>query len=150
MKKAACVLLAVALISCKHKHNDNYLKNCCEQGTYIEKIISGDTIRAYSLLTPNGDGCNDFFLITINGERSNFPSQVALQVKNGWGTIYKTEDYRNGWQGKVRDAVYRFTVTYKEESFDGYMGIILGDPPICIDCAITTPDKNDPVLINCH
>ena len=59
-----------------------------------------------NVITPNGDGTNDFFIIK-NAEQF---TRVELKIYNRWGfMIYRDEDYDNDFGGidvKVADGVY--------------------------------------------
>ncbi|BDD05026.1 T9SS type B sorting domain-containing protein [Aureibacter tunicatorum] len=65
---------------------------CVESYVYIESQSTGLT----EVLTPNGDGKNDRFEVTIVE-----PSQrVHLIVMNRWGNkVYESEDYQDDWSG---------------------------------------------------
>ncbi len=47
--------------------------------------------------SPNSDGINDFFVI-----RKPANLRVSLEIYNRWGgLVYKTEDYKNDWNGGI-------------------------------------------------
>jgi gliding motility-associated-like protein len=47
--------------------------------------------------SPNSDGINDFFVI-----KKPINLRVSLEIYNRWGgLVYKTEDYKNDWNGGV-------------------------------------------------
>ena len=55
-----------------------------------------DDMIANDVLTPNGDGINDTWII-INAER--FPS-ATIKVYNRWGKeVFSTQGYNNDWNG---------------------------------------------------
>jgi gliding motility-associated-like protein len=53
------------------------------------------------VITPNGDGANDQFIIFCIGD---FPDN-RLQVFNRWGQlVFEAENYNNNWEGTTRDG----------------------------------------------
>jgi gliding motility-associated-like protein len=64
----------------------------CEDSSEV-KILVND-LFVPSVITPDGDGKNDYFKI---GE---FPDNVELTIINRWGNLeYKNTDYLNDWNG---------------------------------------------------
>ena len=60
-----------------------------------EVVITVNDLFIPSVITPNGDGMNDFF--RISGE----PDKTELVVFNRWGIIeYSSENYLNEWDGR--------------------------------------------------
>jgi gliding motility-associated-like protein len=64
-------------------------------------------------MTINGDGINDYFLVT---NLQDYES-VQLRVFNRWGVLlYENDKYQNDWAGndqngvKLTDGVYFYTV----------------------------------------
>jgi gliding motility-associated-like protein len=62
------------------------------------------TITIPNVMTPNGDGRNDFFVIRNLLQYDFRP----LVIKNRWGkTVYESDQYNNDWDGRgVPDGVY--------------------------------------------
>ena len=62
------------------------------------------TITIPNVMTPNGDGTNDFFVIRNLLQYDYRP----LIIKNRWGkTVYESDQYNNDWNGRnVPDGVY--------------------------------------------
>ena len=62
--------------------------------------IAGECYSAATVITPNGDGINDLFIINcIDNNTSN-----DLTVFDRWGrTIYSESNYANTWQGVDKD-----------------------------------------------
>lgn len=53
------------------------------------------------VITPNGDGLNDVFVVSCTGEVSG----PSVQVFNRWGNeVYRNMDYRNDWSGTYRGS----------------------------------------------
>jgi gliding motility-associated-like protein len=68
-------------------------------------------ILAPNVVTPNGDGINDYF--KING-LNNFPGS-SLNVYNRWGnSLYSSNDYKNNWSPNVTDGTYFYIVTVSD------------------------------------
>ena len=62
---------------------------CVNPGFFVPDVI-----------TPNGDGSNDFFVIT---GLVNYPNN-GLTVYNRWGDeVYSAQPYLNDWQGTYND-----------------------------------------------
>ena len=76
-----------------------------------------------NVITPNGDGVNDFFAIT------NLPDNSKIVIYNRWGAVvFSSDDYQNNWEGKtaagknVSDGVYYYV--YVPKTGDGGKGLI--------------------------
>lgn len=68
-------------------------------------------ILAPNVVTPNGDGVNDFFRIS---GLENFPGS-SLNVFNRWGNkLYSNDDYRNDWSPNVTDGTYFYIVNVSD------------------------------------
>ncbi len=74
-------------------------KNCeelCDVGLVTIRVAVGEDCEAASVMTPNGDGYNDTFIITCV---LNHPGSI-LSIYNRWGNeIYFNSDYKNDWEG---------------------------------------------------
>lgn len=67
-----------------------------------------------SVITPNGDNRNDFFMIPLES------GPVKLTVFNQWGIVeYSSDDYLNDWTGQKKNGVrlpddtYFYVIQYK-------------------------------------
>lgn len=70
--------------------------NGCIAGDTVLVTVSCDTLTIPSGFSPNGDGYNDFFVIT-NMER--YPDAL-LKIYNRWGElVYEKKKYDNTWNG---------------------------------------------------
>jgi gliding motility-associated-like protein len=71
---------------------------------FVIKVICDLTIP--NVITPNGDGINDFFLIDYAHKRLN----DRLLILNRWGNVvYESENSDNGWDGgDLHDGVYTY------------------------------------------
>jgi gliding motility-associated-like protein len=62
---------------------------------YDEIIIKVNDLFIPTVITPNGDGKNDYFKINVTTEK------IELTVINRWGiTEYRNSNYKNDWDGK--------------------------------------------------
>lgn len=88
----------------------------CFQPTPPEIVIP-------NVMTPNGDGTNDLFIIG-NVEAYDYNK---LTIQSRWGTIvYQTENYQNDWDGgNVSDGVYFYVLEiWKGTDVVNYYGTI--------------------------
>lgn len=69
---------------------------------------AGSTFKTYNVITPNGDGKNDYFVLdpAIAGAK--------LQIYNRWGSkVYDSNHYTNDWSGTgLPEAVYHWVATH--------------------------------------
>lgn len=85
-------------------------KGCIDSAMYIANVIV-DEITVPNVITPNGDGSNDKFVIqNVDKLESSY-----LRVYNRWGTlIYSSKNYKNDWDGDgAADGVYYWQLDYK-------------------------------------
>ncbi len=76
-------------------------------------VLSDRNVAVYNIITPNGDGLNDFFDLSplrLNGN-------CNLEVFNRWGSpVYSANSYRNDWEGvdddgkPLADGTYYYVV----------------------------------------
>ncbi|MCB9232133.1 MAG: gliding motility-associated C-terminal domain-containing protein [Bacteroidia bacterium] len=67
----------------------------------FEVIFEIDETQITQLVSPNGDGVNDYFVIP---ELINFPINELI-IMNRYGmTVYQTENYANTWDGLTNDG----------------------------------------------
>jgi len=82
----------------------------------IDVITKPCDVKVPNIITPNGDGANDFFKIVIMDDQGkpstegfylSFPNSTLL-ITNRWGTkIYESNNYQNDWNGNgASDGVY--------------------------------------------
>ncbi|RLD46642.1 MAG: hypothetical protein DRI86_02615 [Bacteroidetes bacterium] len=107
---------------------DHSLSLSIDNGCYDEvSLTSMDCqLEIPNIITPNGDGYNDVFV--IDG-LENFPNSI-LKVYNRWGKkVYESNNYTNDWDGEnVTDGVYFFnlitTVGIEDEEYKGSLTIM--------------------------
>jgi gliding motility-associated-like protein len=80
----------------------NYNAAGCALSTSKTLVAEPPFILA-NVITPNGDGKNDFFVVPVPNSR--------FQVFNRWGkSVFLSEEYKNEWGKKVPNGTYYFTV----------------------------------------
>ncbi|MEO1262421.1 MAG: gliding motility-associated C-terminal domain-containing protein [Bacteroidota bacterium] len=73
----------------------------CECVTATVTLTVGENAEcmAPSIITPNGDGMNDAFVIPCFGKEDGFPANV-VKIYNQWGDqVFHAAPYQNNWQG---------------------------------------------------
>jgi len=71
-----------------------------------------------SIITPNGDGVNDLFIIPCLAEGSGVTGNLV--IFNRWGSeLFNSENYKNNWQGiyqgsEVPAGVYFYRVSFSD------------------------------------
>lgn len=83
--------------------------------TYL--VLSREII-APNVISPNGDGVNDYLIFKY---LEYYPNSI-LKVYNRWGNlVYESDDYKNDWDGKnqyngkiLSDGTYYYVLTLKE------------------------------------
>ena len=69
-----------------------------------------------TLITPNGDGNNDAFVI----EDLEFYGSHSLQILNRWGKkVLESSAYKNDWQGEV--GLYFYNLIMDGKQFSGWV-----------------------------
>jgi gliding motility-associated-like protein len=100
-------------------------KGCKDSAMIAVKVIV-DEIEVPNVITPNGDGINDYFKIK-NIERIE---SSTLRIYNRWGKkIFEASPYQNDWNGNgAADGVYYWELDYKtyfrEDHMSGTVTII--------------------------
>lgn len=93
-------------------------------GHVVHKTINVDytqhpcDIFIPNIITPNGDGTNDFFKI------KGLPPQSALRIFNRWGNqVFVSEHYLNNWQGDTDGVYYYVLKTPDGRTFSGFVQV---------------------------
>jgi gliding motility-associated-like protein len=102
----------------------------CGDSYYDEvtvEIVPCD-IEIPNIITPNGDGINDAFVI----KNLQYHTNTILKIFNRWGNlVYETENYDNNWRGTKNNGTglsegtyfYILTLTTENEVFEGTVTI---------------------------
>ena len=71
----------------------------CATASVTVEVGGEDALSAPTIITPDGDGANDAFVVPgLNA----YPGSV-LSVYNRWGDeVYHSDDYRNDWEGTFK------------------------------------------------
>ncbi len=129
----------------------SYTENNCSWRTVIEVVVdtrcvstscieSRDDVTITKLLTPNGDGYNDFFevkyeMVLERGMQCDI--SIDLEVYNRWGKkVFERENYENDWNGNspsgsvgastiLPSGTYYYVVTLNESGLRPINGFIL-------------------------
>ncbi len=108
--------------------DNNGCKNSKSQIVVVSELTQGDSASIQiqnNILTLNGDGVNDYFIIKDLDKYSN---PVEISIFNAWGDlIYHNTDYQNNWDGtyngQLLDAgTYYYIITSQNRK--GEMGFI--------------------------
>lgn len=85
-------------------------KGCKDSISYLVRVII-DKIVVPNVITPNGDGNNDFFVI----ENIDKLESSNLLIYNRWGKkVYESTNYKNDWNGNgAADGIYFYVIRYK-------------------------------------
>jgi len=95
----------------------------------VTKFVTPDTVAVSSnILTPNGDGINDFLII----DNKEAYTSCILQVYNMWNVeVYSKEGYNNDWDGTsngkvLPDGAYYYMITCDDKPMlKGNINILL-------------------------
>ncbi|RFS19048.1 DUF11 domain-containing protein, partial [Chitinophaga silvatica] len=89
-------------------------------------IVTGDDLYIPNIITPNGDGKNDKFVII---GLSHFPGS-QLFIYNRWGNlVYQAKNYQNDWDGiNLNEGTYFYILKVNtptgEKSYKGWVELL--------------------------
>ena len=76
--------------------------DCGQQHTASIRVAVQDCFRVPTIITPNGDGRNDRFVV-----QENTPATWELQVHNRWGSlVFSTLNYQHDWGPTAAPGLY--------------------------------------------
>jgi len=83
----------------------------CKDSTSLLAHVIIDEIEVPNVITPNGDGVNDVFVIKNITKLKN----STLYIYNRWGTkVFSATNYQNTWDGDdLPDGVYFWYIEYE-------------------------------------
>lgn len=83
----------------------------CVDSTQMTVRVIVDKIEVPNIITPNGDGSNDKFVIKNIEEIES----STILIFNRWGKkVYESNNYDNTWEGdNLADGVYYYVIKYK-------------------------------------
>ncbi|GGN01394.1 hypothetical protein GCM10010967_39750 [Dyadobacter beijingensis] len=71
--------------------------------TASKKVSAEPAFVLSNVITPNGDGKNDFFIVPV--------ASSTLEIFNRWGkSIFKSADYQNDWGKGIANGTYLYVV----------------------------------------
>jgi len=71
----------------------------CSEGKVFFTIGQDATCDIPTIITPNGDGINDYFVIPCLSDPKTYPANLVV-IFNQWGDeVFRGNPYRNNWQG---------------------------------------------------
>lgn len=80
-------------------------------------------IEVYNLITPNGDGKNDFFEV-----KDLQKNTYALKIYNSWGAlVYSNDNYNNVWDAEpLEDGVYYYSLIHhkNKRNLKGWLHVL--------------------------
>lgn len=86
-------------------------------------LTYGCDTRIPNIITPNGDGLNDFFVV----EGIEFFPNSKMNIFDRWGAlVLEDADYKNNWNGSDRpDGVYYYILNRSDgENIEGYLHLL--------------------------
>ena len=95
---------------------------CKDTTDYVITVNDQINLIFPNVITPNGDGKNDYFVIKdLNKVPVNH-----LVVFNRWGkVVYEKDNYQNDWNGGgVADGVYYYILTYLGKETHGIITVL--------------------------
>jgi PKD repeat protein len=111
-------------------------ENGCDSLIQMRLPIKEAKIRIPNVMTPNGDGSNDAFMV-INEDKnsddwiiSNEFERLELYMFDRWGRrVYANSDYKGDWTAQgMPDGVYYYVIKtigyYKTEKYKGSLTIL--------------------------
>lgn len=76
----------------------------CEVISTVEVNVQDNTVPIANVITPNGDGLNDKFVLE---NREGY----TLEIRNRWGSlVYESDNYQDDWGGDVPAGTYFYYV----------------------------------------
>jgi gliding motility-associated-like protein len=75
---------------------------CTDKDSIFITVLERDAFSTVTLLTPNGDGINDYWIVNDLEQYS----PCKLTIFNRWGDVlYSSSDYKNNWDGSFQGKV---------------------------------------------
>lgn len=104
------------------------LNGCVNTDSVTVLVLEDYKVEATNVITPNGDGVNDFWEI-INVE--TYPD-VEVKIYNRYGNeMYSSQQYQNDWDGRYEgndlpEGTYYFTITFEgsDKIYKGAVSIL--------------------------
>lgn len=94
----------------------------CETQMAVLQVTSRNCMFIPNIITPNGDGANDLFVI-----KGLPPGAWALEVYNRWGRLeYQTDSYHADWGSLAAPGLYYYVLrqTATTRSYKGWVEVV--------------------------
>lgn len=115
------VLFTVIDNSCTNNYSNTINQNI----VVIDNEVSFKDLNIPNLITPNGDGLNDYYRIPgipIGNCSTYFK---GIEIYNRWGArIFYSTDKLFKWYPEVSDGIYYYTLDFNSEQKNGWIQII--------------------------
>ncbi len=159
------LLLGVSFIilfsTCKKKESlDESYCDCAETPFIVN--IENNQIMIPNIITPNGDGRNDLWIVEIKQIDSLSPLvniEVEITKETTKNLIYQSSQYHREWNGELNGVTlpngkYLYKITILDTIIEGYVCIFTTDhyPPEYYECLEQCIhfDENDPLIDYYH
>jgi gliding motility-associated-like protein len=90
---------------------------------YIRYSIEDRQVKIINVVTPNGDGINDF----VHVDGIEFYPNSKIQIFNRWGQrVYESSDYKNDWSPTMLEGgtYYCFVEIFEKGKIEGAIQVI--------------------------
>lgn len=93
------------------------INGCTDNDSITITVIVDYNVMVANLITPNGDGYNDRWII---GNLENYPDTQVLIFNREGQVIYQNDNYDNNWDGtnsngkKLSDGTYYYAIKFKD------------------------------------
>lgn len=105
----------------------NVVDSCGYTGSDVQlvNVMNDCEVMIPNVITPNGDGVNDFFLIRNLDKHPN----SILTIYDRWGRkVYENSDYQNNWKADgVSDGTFFYVLDVPDDkAYHGYVSVFHG------------------------
>ncbi len=93
------------------------INGCMDNDSITITVITDFNVVVSNLMTPNGDGYNDRWII---GNLENYPDTQVLVFNREGQVLYQNDNYDNNWDGtntygkKLVDGTYYYAIKFKD------------------------------------
>jgi gliding motility-associated-like protein len=112
---SATILQPLAMPVNTTTYHLNVTANGCTTSDSLVVTVVPYCVKPMEAFSPNGDGINDFWLVTTG----SCLHKAGVEVFNRYGArVYQNPDYNNNWNGNFQgkplpDGTYYFIITYQ-------------------------------------
>ncbi|MBL7885009.1 MAG: gliding motility-associated C-terminal domain-containing protein, partial [Bacteroidia bacterium] len=93
------------------------INGCSDFDSITITVIADFNVTVSNLMTPNGDGYNDRWII---GNLENYPDTEVMVINREGQVMYQNANYDNNWDGtnkngkKLSDGTYYYIIKFKD------------------------------------